>query len=217
MLTGLIIFLLILDVIVFTQIDRYILSAFLLVLEFVVLWKFFPEIQTFLQVEDVSSFLMYAIPVYISIGVATAAAKWLLFNLQVARIVKKYVSILNKEGAHVDDRAYSRYAQLLLTIDRNYGVRRLLKNGSGSSRTWVKEVHTKDEMNDILTPSATNYVDRIASWIAQWPVVVIALFVEDILFKFSTFVSEMFGALFSQFSKYLIKNATKDLDMAERS
>ena len=199
--------LLILDVIVFAN-DRYGWSSILFAIEVGALWMLFPEIKDIVSGAGWMHFFLVILPSYLGVGIVVAAAKWLWFNIRVASQVKDYAASFTprkREGAE------NEFTQFLRFVDegggRYDGLKRLLKHDTNGSRM----VDSKEKMVHMLTPQAKKAVDRIAAWIWQWPVVCLSFVLDDLILEIGKWVSRVFGAIFTRFSKMLIGRATANI------
>ena len=205
---------LIIDVVLFTQADRYIWSAALLIGEAAGLWYLFPFVHEYVGSQTLVEFTINFIPVYIGIGILVAALKWIVFNVRLSNHIQKlsikWATSTNKVNYPEMSASQQFYHYLDGGGTGGSDVDLLLKCSSRGAPSY-RDVHTKDDLINALTPKATNYIDRIGAWIIQWPVVMIAFVFEDIVLKVADLVSSLFSAIFGRFSRYLITNATKNI------
>lgn len=75
------------------------------------------------------------------------------------------------------------------------------------SNDLVKE----DAILNLFTPSARKYVDRITSWIFQWPVVIVATLLDNLLIKLGKRVATALDFAMHRMSKLVIGKAVQGL------
>lgn len=215
MLAAIISLFIFIDVMLFAVVDRYILSFIFLLGEMYGVYYFVPEIAQYVNGTSVS-FAIYIALAYIGVGILVAALKWVLHTFKVARILKglaetfKYDVNSDKYGSQIDNI----FTQFLHYVSKEVGIANLIKHDYSVSLNSIK---SKEVMDDLLTPKAMKSVDRIGFGIVQWPIVIISFVFEDVLSKLSTWVSSLFGTLFSRISKYMISNATAGINMEAAS
>lgn len=206
MLTSIIIGLIFVDLLIFAA-DRYIWSTTIFLAELAAAWYFIPEVHDFVTIQGYLHFCLTAIPTYLGIGVLVAALKYIAFCHKISRKVEEYT----KKFVEAKDINDNRYYQFLSFINvdggASLGIIRLLKIKS----TPYLRISTREEMLEILTPRAGDYIDRIGTWIIQWPLVILSLAFEDVLSKLAEIVASMFGSMFYRLNKYMIGEATKGI------
>lgn len=207
LLTIFIVVALLIDLTVFTQADRYVLSETLFLAQLVAAYLFVPAVHASVLANGLWTTLMEAVPIYLAIGTVVATGKWLLFNVRIATKVKELAATFKpRVAASEEERVPNEYRQFIKYVDGSgHGLYRLLKSNDNG---YVESIHNKDDMIHMLTPQAKKYVDRITSWIVQWPIVILALVLEDVILKIGEWVSAVFGDIFTRFAKYLIGKAT---------
>jgi len=229
MLIALLCLLLLLDFLLFTIWDKYIVSFVGLILIGVGAYYFMPTVATFIDTHTWQDFAIYSL-YYLGAGVIVAGLKWLMLNLRIGRKLK--------EIRIEFERTYQKTKTTLKPpMERNIGVhlsdsdyveekktdadkrREFMKQVNASSVSIYKEnwridydnCSTEEKMIDELLPHAIKYVDRITFWVLQWPFALLSLVFEDILLKIGRWVSEVFETLFTRMSRYMIKRAVKGL------
>lgn len=198
--------LLLIDVIVFAN-DWYGVSSILLAAEACALWFLFPEVKDVITGQGLQHFFLVVLPSYLGIGIAVATAKWIWFNIRVASQVKEYAARFVPD-ADSRDNPFTQFLQYIdMGEDRYSGIKCLLKHDPAG----LNAANTKEEMIHKLTPQAKKAVDRIASWIWQWPIVCISFVVDDLILEIGKWVASVFGTIFTRFSKMLISRATANI------
>lgn len=216
------------DLFIFTVLDRYFLSLFVFVLLVAGLWWIEPSAFSWVTTLTLKQAIV-GIVGYISIGIGVAGIKWLFVSMKIGTRLRevrghfenKYVPTTRRpEGVSRssldDDRASSvkrektpqekREEFLQYVRDHHRYERDVLRYLSVSI-----EGKTEEDMIAALTPSARHNADRITAWIFQWPFVVIGVLVEDILIKIGHWVSEVFQAMFTNISRKFVSDAVKGL------
>ena len=200
MLTTIIIIALLVDLAVFAN-DKYFVSCILLAAEVGLAWYFVPELAVFISSYGWLSLTLW----YVGIGIAVAAVKWLLFNFGIVRKLRK----LSRSFVYRSEDTASKSAQFLTYITLEHGsVRAFLK---GSESRYYDDQCSSEKMTELLTPVASEYIDRIGSWIFQWPIVLVSFLLEYVVLRIAELASDVFGAVFGKLSKYLISEATRGI------
>lgn len=206
----LLIVLLVIDFLLFTVWDRYIVSFFGLIVIAVGAYFLLPGFVDFINAHTWQDFVRWA-GIYLGVGVAVAGLKWLFFNLRVGRKLREYRVEFEKSYTDVErdgkakTPADKRKEYLSVISNHNYIIYKQRKHISSSAN------ETEDRMIDELTPHALDYVDRITFWALQWPFAVLSLVFEDILLKLGRWLSEIFENVFTKLSRLLVSNAVKGL------
>jgi hypothetical protein len=205
MLVAVICFMILIDVLVFVE-DRYLMSTFLLCVQIAGFAYFIPEVTSYITIQGWVSIIMHTVPWYLGIGVGIAAVKWIVHNFKVARLIKNATIKYSQLNATIDSQV-NKYSQFCKYVDNQpwWPV-------VGIKSTSYSGVSNIAQMNNYLTPKASQCADRITTWVLQWPIVLIAMLLEDVLGKFGRFVAELFSAVFAKLSGLLIANATRDFD-----
>jgi len=227
MLIALLCILLLLDFLLFTIWDKYIVSFVGLILIGVGAYYFMPTVATFIDTHTWQDFAIYSL-YYLGAGVIVAGLKWLMLNLRIGRKLreirvdfeksyedtKTVLKPANERSINVADDSYKQETKTPADKRREF-----MKQVNASSVSIYKEnwridydnCTTEEQMVDELLPHAIKYVDRITFWVLQWPFALLSLVFEDILLKIGRWVSEVFEALFTRMSRYMIKRAVKGL------
>ncbi len=180
--------------------DKYIASFFLLLGTLVASYFFVPEAAQIVATYGWMGMFTYVLPTYLGIGVGVAVIKWFFYNLKIAGRIKEAIAKFNKScSGHNDEMAKRK--SFIDFWNSHYYPR------VSSFQEWKDP----DVVVDALTPKAKNEVDRITFWVLQWPIVVIATLLEDLLVKLGKHVADLFDYLFNQLARKLVSNATKDL------
>ena len=202
MFLTLLIVLLIVDTLLFVN-DRYFLSIFIPVGLFIgYIWidRGIDNIIPFMR-ENILPYLWQ----YVLLGIITAILKWVLFVYSVGR---KLTELSKSFNAKYRSLTSNRYQLFLRYVQDIVGIRNLLKSDMSPD---ITSVITKDDMDKALSPKAIDQADRITSWVIQWPIVVLSVFIEDVLLKMGEWVSNVLDSLFSRFTKYVISDSTKSV------
>lgn len=68
-----------------------------------------------------------------------------------------------------------------------------------------------ETVTHLLTPSAKDHLDDITAWIVEWPFVIVATVIQDLVVEFARRVTEFFDWAFTQASRFWIRKAIGDL------
>lgn len=189
-----------LDLVLFIN-DKYIASFFLLLGTIVFSYFFVPEASQIVASYGWMGMFTYVLPVYLGIGIGIAIVKWFLYNLKIAGRIKEAVGKFKKTFS--SDGVPSREVN-----------KKFISYWNTYYRPRVSEFHNYDSPEviiDALTPTAKNEVERISFWILQWPIVVVATLLEDLLLKIGKHAAQFFDYAFNQLARKLVANAAKDL------
>lgn len=76
-----------------------------------------------------------------------------------------------------------------------------------ATHRWAKD----DIIAELLTPRAKKHVDRITFWVLEWPYVIVATVIDDILIKFARNIARFFDWAFTGMSRFWISRVVKGL------
>lgn len=181
------------DVVVFST-DNEWESGAVSVVMLLVGWFFWPPLAAFIASHTLHEIVVY-VGGYLGLGVAVAFAKWIFFNLGIARKLKE----LGEDFRSVSES----YASFYRYVEKNMGINKLLQRGG-----YIPE---GDTPTDTFTPRAKNYVSRFTIWTLQWPVVAVDMVASEFIVKIGKHVATIADALFSSIGRALVGNAVKGL------
>lgn len=214
MLVTILVVLLLIDLFVFTALDRYVFSLIILLAAGAAAWFFVPAVSEYISSHHWTDIAVVA-GAYLAVGAAVAFLKWVLFLFSVSRWVSEQAKAFNAgpQGESESDR----WSKFVYHLTHSYEFTRKYRmddmGGSKQLSHWGSSngVKSKEEMLTVLTPVASDYVTRISMWVFQWPFVVIGSLLEDILLRFGEFVSEVIGALFGRLGRMIMRRAVTDI------
>lgn len=181
--------------------DKYVASFFLLLGTLVASYFFVPEASQIVATYGWMGMFTYILPVYLGIGIGVAVIKWFLYNLKIAGRIKDAIVDFKKKSSYADKSGPEINKAFLSFWNSNYRPR----------VSEFQEYSKPEVIVDALTPKAKEEVDRISFWILQWPIVVVATLLEDLLVKLGKHVAQFFDYAFNQLARKLVANAAKDL------
>lgn len=187
---GLVVILILADIAFFVS-DKYIFSFFFLLAILGISYFFIPEVSAFVAERGWSSIFTQLLPMYLAAGVGVALVKWVLYVLKKANYIKEMKAKFALNGG---DQSATRFVEWW---NNQFGTRHISRCEDGG---WGYVI-------DKLTPSAKENIDRITFWVLQWPIVIVATILEDILIKLGKRVAELFDYLFNGVAKKIIGNA----------
>jgi hypothetical protein len=204
MLIGFISTLFLLDLVLFSF-DRYIWSFVCIVAQVIIAYFFVDIFHTYVTTQGIWNLVTEYVPIYLGIGILVAILKWFIFSvISVPGKIKEFTETFK----YTEVPGTTKYYQFLRCISDEYGVQKLLKGYYPDFEIGV----TKEQMNEVLTPKAKNYIDRITFWVLQWPLVVLSTLLEDIILKIGKWVSTVFNAMFYRMSHLRVTSATQNLE-----
>lgn len=223
--------LLVVDLLLFTFWDRYIVSFLMLVGIAVGAFWILPEFAAFVYEVGFVKVLTVYLPAYLGIGVLTATVKWIMHLFKVAGSVKdlfkQFTRSLPKIKANpstigifardvqgqkvwVDDllnnehKLFVQYIQHEGTAEDDWRLKDVLRDNKVSTRG---DISTREELIDMLIPQAKKNVGRITFWALQWPITIVSTLIEDVLIKLGKHLSRLFDYLFNRMARRIIGNA----------
>ncbi|TFH07049.1 MAG: hypothetical protein E4H14_09385 [Candidatus Thorarchaeota archaeon] len=220
--------LLVVDLLLFTFWDRYIISFFLLVGVGIAAFWLLPEFAAFIRDVGFTKLLTVYLPAYLGVGVLTATAKWIVHIFKVAGSVKDLFKQFTKElpKLKADPTRIGLYPRStdadtitkVLDNENQMFARYIYHVGTGEDDWRLKEViadnnvfredlSTREELVDALIPQAKKNVGRITFWALQWPITIISTLIEDVLIKLGKHLSRLFDYVFNRMARKIITRA----------
>lgn len=181
--------------------DKYITSFFLLLGTLIASYFFVPESAQVIATYGWMGLFTILLPSYLGIGIGVAVVKWFLYNLKIASRIKEAV-----EKFKID-----RPTASMSNPEKREKFTKYWNDRYYPNISTYQNFEREDCITEALTPKAKKEVDRISFWILQWPIVIIATILEDLLIKLGKHVADLFDYLFNQLARKLIGNATKGL------
>jgi hypothetical protein len=182
--------------------DRYVWSFIVLISSLAYAVFFIPDVAAYVSLVGWWVIFTEMLPIYLAIGVVIATLKWFLFVLKRARKINEGYKKFSERTATSESR--SRRKDFAEYWNSNY------YHLGRVSITGVNFTND-DEFIQTFTPKALNEVDRITFWVLQWPIVVVATFLEDLLIKFGKHVATLFDSIFNGVAKKIIGSSLKKI------
>lgn len=104
-----------------------------------------------------------------------------------------------------------RRVAFLKHVDTTIGLDKLMRRIVSFSNAVASDLSKEEALVDLFTPRTRHYIDRITFWVLQWPIVLIAFILEDLLVKFGRWVARMLDAVFNRMSRMMIGKSVKGL------
>lgn len=89
--------------------------------------------------------------------------------------------------------------------------REIMRTDQSIPNHMRRNLANDEAMVDLFTPRAKNYVERISSWILQWPIVIVATIFEDLIVKIGKHVARLLDFFMNRIARVLIGNAVKGM------
>lgn len=214
--------------IAFLIFDNLVGSYFMLAIALAVSYLVVPPVYVAVHAHTWLYLLTHYIGSYLVVGLIFAVAKWILFNFTVLGRIRevrasfttsKSNELIQQEFADLypDQRSGYGYGK----TETFEGYRRFLflqywdtNTESHFPRANLKRYNQAEDANIVvqaLTPRATRYIAEITLWILQWPVVLIATVIEDILVKLGKHIARLLDVILVGPMRTLVRMATKGL------
>lgn len=195
--------LLVVDFIVFVN-DKYITSAFGLLLIGVGAWYFIPEFGAFIEQHN----WIYLASWYLGVGVIVALAKWIIINVAHYSKLKKARSDFQRRSDNEYPSTQARHLGFAKFWNNHYYKR---NSTDPLAPEYTSSYSSPEDIIDALTIRARDHVDRMAGWIFQWPFVVIATVCEDLIVNLSKHIATFIDWAFNKFSRSFVASSIRDL------
>lgn len=199
--------LLFIDLLFFVN-DKYVVSFFGLVAIVAGAWYYIPEVTAFVATHGIFELVMW----YIAAGIVVATAKWFIANVSLWLKLRNSRADFKKSNPNVlDEPVHVRQSRFAKFWNAEYG-----RHGN-SLTPHVDHCKPEDFENrpnklvDALTLRAKEHIERITFWVLQWPIVVVATALEDLIVNVGKNVARFFDYAFTQFSRRIIESTVKDL------
>jgi len=222
--------LLVIDLLLFTIWDRYIISFLMLIGIGVGAYWLVPEFTAFITDVGYTKLLTAYLPVYLVIGVAVATVKWIVHLFKVAGSVKDLYKQFKPElpkiqadpsiiGLHrrndgnlmaTPESAWKNEHTIFTYYIHHRGTQIddwRLKEVLSDNNVYHRDINTREELIEALIPQAKKNVTRITFWALQWPITVIGTLIEDVLIKLGKHLSRLFDYLFNRMARKIITRA----------
>lgn len=152
------------------------------------------------------------LPIYLAIGVVIAFMKWFFYVWRTADHIRDArESFKDSNHTAITDPADRRKTFVNYYVKKRFGYRSDHKDyvyvESVADHRWKED----SIVADLLTPRAKKHVDRISFWVLEWPYVIVATIIDDILIKFAHNVARFFDWAFTNMSKFWISRVVKDI------
>lgn len=187
--------------------DKYIVSFFGLLGIVAGAWYFLPEVAAFVAEYG----LLETAGVYLLAGLLTASAKWFIANVSLWLKLRNTRSDFQRDNSSTDEPVHVRQSRFAKYWNNEHGRR-------GNSLTPYVEYdkaenfeNNPNKLVDALTLRAKDHIERISFWVLQWPLVIVATALEDLIVNIGKNLARFFDYAFTQFSRRLVASTVKDL------
>lgn len=185
--------------------DRYGVSFFLAVSALVAAFFVVPEVVAAINSVGWTTIVTVYVPVYLAIGAVVALIKWVLLNVTVRAAVAEVTEVVKSENINYatmsDVDRHTKFASAWNQCDLVERHRHL------KIRFDMHAYIDRDIIAKSVTPRAKEEVERITLWILQWPIVTLALLVENLLFKLTSHIAKLIDAVFTELFRKFIGSA----------
>lgn len=186
--------------------DQYIASFFGLVSIVAGAWYFIPDVAVLIQTFG----LLPILAGYVGVGIGVATIKWFATNfIHWLRLREARSDFQDKYAKTDGDTPASReYAFAKFWNNNFYQRGKLYPRVTEHAESF--ECDSNFLVNE-LTLRARDHIERISFWVLQWPIVIVATALEDLLINIGRNVARFFDWAFTQFSRRLVASTVKDL------
>lgn len=154
-----------------------------------------------------SHIFLFYIPAYLGLGLATAFLKWVLYVAKRVRWIKEARATFSVEAFR--SRYPSSKDQSINEIFVRYYREQVpsYKHQVNNDVDWSKP----DAIVNALTPRAKDNVGKITIWVYQWPIVILASIIEDLILKLAKHFARILDAIFSKYVRSMVAKAVSGL------
>ena len=183
-LLSIIVVLLLIDLACFIS-DKYIFSFFLLLATVIGAWYFIPELAAVVEAYGILTLVGY----YLGAGIVVASVKWFVANISLWLKLKSARSDYDQSGWSKDGMTQAeRHRSFAWFWNDGFAQRgsSLVPYIDFSDKTFETK---PNHLVESLTLRAKNHIERISFWVLQWPIVILATALEDLLVNLGRHVS----------------------------
>lgn len=187
--------------------DKYVVSFFGLIGILAGAWYFIPEVAMFVAEHG----WLYLTGTYLGIGLVVGAGKWLIANVSLWIKLRNCRSDFQRDNPPKDEPLYVRQSRFANYWNNKYASN---SNSMIPCIVYIKPEafeNNPTKLVDSLALRAKDHVERISFWVLQWPLVIVATALEDLVVNVGKNLARFFDYAFTQFSRRVVASTVKDL------